>query len=279
MVVRLAGFVVLVVVLAIVVLLVLRVRDGLAGGRAAVPGRPDAQSGGPGDGSAHGSPNSSLKRPTRGGAAGSTPEARHTQALSVARRRLREAEDAHRRAVREARDRLADASRDIEVMALREDVWLGRVSLVVDGREHPLTQATTFASEVSGRIDYLTRKVGQELKIVPEDRRQGRLVVEDPTWHERVDLTPDLLERTEQFVAAGEAAVEALAEGREDRDQRVAAAQERLDRVEADTEQLDLARMTVEDLEGAGPGRSDLPPAPDGSPDDDGNHNANDDLN
>lgn len=184
--------------------------------------------------------------------------ARHRSALRRAEARLAEAQEVYDRAVTEAQEQLTAAGRDLEVMTLGDDIWLGRLSVVVEGREHVLSGRTRFRVEVTGRVEYRPVQEDGEVRVRLHDRRRAGLYITDPHWHEHVDLKPDPPDSVHRFVSAGQAVVRTLDAAWRERDRRIALARDQLAQARGRTEDLDLARMTWEDLSGAGPHRSDL---------------------
>lgn len=225
---RLLGFVVLVALLALVVIVVLRLRD-LVVDRAA-----QVMSGG---------------------------DRRQHHALEEARQRLRRAEKRQAKRVHRARKQLVEAGRD-PVLAKVGPVILGPCTVTVKKVVHELGPSTVFRVDVEGEVrQVVTRRGGQE-KVERDDQREVYLTITDEAWADVVKLSPTQLEGARRVEAAGAAAVRNLEKARDERDARVLEAQAQLEQVMADTAEVDGARMTLEDLEGAGPRRIDVPEPP-----------------
>lgn len=223
--VRYLGFVVLVVLVAAIVLGALRAQEKLAGRLSSA----DA------------------------------PSARHDAAVKAARRRLKVAQREHTQLVGRAERAVAKAAKDT-VIAKVGRATLKHLSISMQGKEHALSPATTFALEVVGAVESVLKN-NQITKI---DQREVYLTVTDRAWADVVKLTGSDLEGARRLVVAGQAAVRNLDQARSERDQRAAVAQAELDRIRADTSEIAAARLTLEDLEGSPPRRIDLPPPPEG---------------
>lgn len=194
-------------------------------------------------------------------AAGSSTEdeigARHSEAVTGARKQLKRAERTHRRGIRRAEKALAKAGQDPALVSVGP-VALHPLAIVLRGVEHQLSARTRFEVEVTGTVQSLVKNGN----VVSEDHREVYLTVTDPAWGDVVKLKPAQLEGARRLVVAGEAAVRNLDSARATRDERVALARAELERVRADTTAVDAARLTLEDLEGAPPRRLDLPGPP-----------------
>lgn len=182
-------------------------------------------------------------------------------AVALARQRLEEAQQRYDARVAVAQEALDHARQDVEVMRLGP-VVLGRVAVLVDGREHALEEGTGARLERSGSVTYRVEVEGEASRIVGDDRRTGRLVLTGEGWREEVELVADDLVDAERLVAATLAAARAVGQARAERDGRVRHAWEGLEAARADRAEVDTARMTVEDLTGSGPWVWDVPEPP-----------------
>lgn len=192
-----------------------------------------------------------------------SPDAQHEASLKAARQQLKKAQRGHQKRVRAAEKQARRAGEDPVVVKVGP-VELRPLTITVRGREHPLTQETTFTLDVQGEVRSHTDAQG---KVVRSDDREVFLTLTDPAWGDVVKLRPADLEGAHRLVVAGEAATRNLAAAQADRDARVERAQAELDQVRADTREVDAARLTLEDLEGAPPRAIDLPRPPPGGPD------------
>lgn len=183
------------------------------------------------------------------------------QAVDRARERFRAAEDRYATRVAAAEDRLALARQDTEVLRVGS-VVLGRCTVLVEGREHELTEQTLFRFEHEGAVAYRVDEVGDGSRIVEDDGRRGRLTITGEGWEEEVDVMPVDFAEAERLVAAGAAATGSLPAARREQAGRVERAWADLEAVRADRTEVDEARLTLEDLIGAGAGGWDVPEPP-----------------
>lgn len=228
---RLLAFIVLAALLALVVIVILRVRDAITEHAMR-----------------------SLDGPVR----------RQQEALDEAREQLRRAEKGHAKRVRRARKQLVEAGRD-PVLAKVGPVTLGTCTVTLKKTVHEFSPSTVFRVDVDGEIRQVVTRRGGEEKVVRDDQREVFLTITDDAWADVVKLSPGQLEGARRLEAAGAAAVRNLRSARDERDARVREAQAELDRVRTQTADVDAARMTLEDLEGAGPRRIDVPQPPPGT--------------
>lgn len=231
---RLLAFIVLAALLALVVIIILRVRDAIT---------------------------EHAMRSLDGPRQNPDPGQRPQESLDEARQQLRRAEKAHAKRVRSARKQLVEAGRD-PVLAKVGPVILGACTVTVNKTVHELSPSTVFRLEVEGEIRQVVTRRGGEEKVVRDDQREVFLTVTDDAWADVVQLPTGKLEGARRLEAMGAAAVRNLQAARDERDTRVLEAQAELDRVLADTAEVDSARMTLEDLEGVGPRRIDVPTPP-----------------
>lgn len=189
------------------------------------------------------------------------------QAVERVREQLRRAEARYAARVASAEEGLTRARQDTEVLRVG-GVVLGRCTVLIEGREHELTEQTRFRFEHEGAVAYRVDEIGDGSRIVEDDRRHGRLTIAGEGWEEAVDVIPADFAEAERLVAAGQAATRSLPAARREQTGRVERAWAELEAARADRAEVDEARLTLEDLLGAGPGVWDVPRPPEDEEDD-----------
>ncbi|MFX0537127.1 hypothetical protein ACQBAT_06700 [Ornithinimicrobium sp. Y1847] len=148
----------------------------------------------------------------------------------------------------QAEKQVERAGRDV-VIASAAGVQLGRVSVTVHGRQHPLSDGTRFEIAMREEVIYVRTEMDSVVSS-----RSGELRLTDPWWTETIPITSIDHAEVHDLARLGRMAVASLDNAWRERELRLEQARAWLSKVEADTRAVALARMTYEDVVGSAAG-------------------------
>ncbi|MGD8149686.1 hypothetical protein [Ornithinimicrobium sp. Y1694] len=129
----------------------------------------------------------------------------------------------------QAEEQVERAGRDV-VLASAAGVQLGRVSVTVHGRQHPLSDGTRF--EIAMREEVIYVRTERDSVV---SSRSGELRLTDPWWTETIPITSIDHAEVHDLARLGRMAVASLDNAWRERELRLEQARAWLSKVEADT--------------------------------------------